>query len=431
MSKDKTQVLLENKDVFEETLNEFSFKGYELASVNEIIKRSQFNKGSFYYRFKDKYELYISLLDFVFVQQVDLYKKTGFSLISNQHINDIISSMFTNLVDLYQLDRRYYDLLMRLLNEEEEFIQKVSSDSVGSLYERYIVKLKQSSDFGIEKTILLKSLYKNFPINQILDGKIKVSDLVLSLLGNTSENNQDLSVSSFEESLEMEIDDYISFIIIGKDSTKLSDQWFDIVSASKSEKSLVKHLKRKSFGFGFDIKTLLNKYIHKPIFNHLALHQLISEGLDKVVLDEILRPLLYAYVYAIIDLRPLAYFNQLFEYLSHDQIDLFVKYILPINGRLTKTVIFDNKLSYRDDYALDSFYYFDEFLGFRKFHISDFKGKYDLTYYCEYIYHHEFLHKYFSSYKDFVRFTSENEIEILELKLVHELSIEELREVHS
>ena len=68
MSKDKTQVLLNNPEVYEETLNEFSSKSYDLASVNEIIKKSKYNKGSFYYRFKDKFELYISLLDYVFVQ---------------------------------------------------------------------------------------------------------------------------------------------------------------------------------------------------------------------------------------------------------------------------------------------------------------------------------------------------------------------------
>jgi len=44
------------------SLAEFTSKSYEEASVNTIIGRAGISKGSFYYRFKTKYDLYLHLL---------------------------------------------------------------------------------------------------------------------------------------------------------------------------------------------------------------------------------------------------------------------------------------------------------------------------------------------------------------------------------
>ncbi|MGE4572738.1 MAG: TetR/AcrR family transcriptional regulator [Candidatus Izemoplasmatales bacterium] len=139
MSKDKTQLLLENINVFEETLNEFSSKPYELASVNEIIKRSHYNKGSFYYRFKDKYELYVAILDYVLVQQIDIFNKTSFDLTTNNHINAILYALFDNLLNLYKLDSRFYHLVIMFYNEKTDFVSSTLEVSVPSLYERFII----------------------------------------------------------------------------------------------------------------------------------------------------------------------------------------------------------------------------------------------------------------------------------------------------
>ena len=46
----------------EAALSEFTTRGYEDASVNSIIEAAQISKGSFYYRFKTKYKLYLHLL---------------------------------------------------------------------------------------------------------------------------------------------------------------------------------------------------------------------------------------------------------------------------------------------------------------------------------------------------------------------------------
>ncbi len=46
-------------------LGEFSERSFDEASLNDIIRRSGMNKGSFYYRFRDKMDLYLCLIDLI------------------------------------------------------------------------------------------------------------------------------------------------------------------------------------------------------------------------------------------------------------------------------------------------------------------------------------------------------------------------------
>ncbi len=57
MEHDSTQ-----EDILRSALQEFSQKSYDEASLNTILKNARISKGSFYYHFKDKKDLYISLL---------------------------------------------------------------------------------------------------------------------------------------------------------------------------------------------------------------------------------------------------------------------------------------------------------------------------------------------------------------------------------
>ncbi len=56
------RVSIDEKRLLEIALGEFASKSFDEVSVNRIIERAQISKGSFYYRFSDKYELYVTLL---------------------------------------------------------------------------------------------------------------------------------------------------------------------------------------------------------------------------------------------------------------------------------------------------------------------------------------------------------------------------------
>ena len=53
---------IDEKALFRAALEEFSSRSYNDASVNTIISNAGISKGSFYYRFEDKYSLYIHVL---------------------------------------------------------------------------------------------------------------------------------------------------------------------------------------------------------------------------------------------------------------------------------------------------------------------------------------------------------------------------------
>jgi len=53
---------IDEEKLLQSALEEFTQKSYSEASLNSIIQRAGIPKGSFYYRFKDKYALYVHLL---------------------------------------------------------------------------------------------------------------------------------------------------------------------------------------------------------------------------------------------------------------------------------------------------------------------------------------------------------------------------------
>ncbi|MFW6273230.1 MAG: TetR/AcrR family transcriptional regulator, partial [bacterium] len=306
MNKDKTQLLTENKELFEESINEFSSKPYENASVNEIIKRSQYNKGSFYYRFKDKNELYVSLLDYVLVQQIDLFKKSGFSLLTSNDPKEVLKSLFQNLIDLYHYDKRYYNIIRLLYNEEETFISQTLDQTVGSLFERYKLKLKKMTQINDSQMIIIESLYKNLPVVNIINEKITIQSIVNEIIGESNQINKEKQALDIDLTtlVENSIDDAFNYVVLEEKYIDFDKRWFDIVKVSQNINLLKNKLKFKTFKLKLNIKSILNKYKHKPIFNHLAIeHLLNSQIYSKILKDKVLSKLTYALIYSILDLR--------------------------------------------------------------------------------------------------------------------------------
>ena len=125
METDKTYFLKTNPSLYKETLKEFSSKPYDLASLNEIIKNSNFNKGSFYYRFNDKFDLYTSLFSEVIVKQyvfIDLLNKYT---MNNGRLKSYISILFESQLELYNENPNYLWLLDYFGKESSVFRNQV------------------------------------------------------------------------------------------------------------------------------------------------------------------------------------------------------------------------------------------------------------------------------------------------------------------
>ena len=54
---------LHKDELLQEAMTEFADKGFDSASLNQIIKRSGISKGSFYHHFNNKEELFLKVVD--------------------------------------------------------------------------------------------------------------------------------------------------------------------------------------------------------------------------------------------------------------------------------------------------------------------------------------------------------------------------------
>lgn len=429
MSKDKTQLLLENSNVFEETLNEFSLKSYDLASVNEIIKRSAYNKGSFYYRFKDKQELYISLLDYVFVKQIEAYQSSGFSLVTNDHIKDILLALMNNLIDLYHMDHRFFHLIIRFYNENRSFRDTILKQSIGSLYERFISKLTRSKAFSNPQAIILDSLYKNFPVDGIQAGEIRVEDLVSQIIGDYDSKTHDINPKTPINQFKTKFDQAFTYLVTETFMDK-EDDVFDVIDALERIKKVRRRLKRISLQFVFDLKKILIKYQNKPIFNGEAIENLLSPSVwQDVEADAYMYKILTAYSLAILELNSYINIQLDLSKLSDKQANLLLNMILPINGRLSRVILKTPTLVFNSDY-FKQFSMLDPLGNLKHYHFDDFKDQYHQKIYCQYRTHDQFHVKYVNKLND-LKALFDEAFDIIDISMIHYIHINDLKKVVS
>lgn len=62
MDQDKEKTFERRQYLIDAAIKEFSQRGYESASLNNILKEAQISKGTFYYHFKNKEDLYFYLI---------------------------------------------------------------------------------------------------------------------------------------------------------------------------------------------------------------------------------------------------------------------------------------------------------------------------------------------------------------------------------
>ncbi|MFA6790957.1 MAG: TetR family transcriptional regulator [Candidatus Izemoplasmatales bacterium] len=151
MTDDRTYFLKKNRVLYQETLFEFANKRFPQASLNEIIRRSSFNKGSFYYRFKDKNALYFALLDDLFVTQYS-FPETQMML-ENTHFNlkDVLQLLFVNLYWTYKENPLYLQLLKNYYTEKPSLKDAVKKECIRPVFSRFFDRLHshlKSHGFG-------------------------------------------------------------------------------------------------------------------------------------------------------------------------------------------------------------------------------------------------------------------------------------------
>lgn len=121
----KANPILHMPELFEAALNEFSTKSFAQASLNDIIKAIGMNKGSFYYRFADKLDLYLCLM-----HKIGLDKQAYLSVALAQadfpnDFFDQLKMLVKSGLDYARHEPRYYSFWRRYLSETPQIKQAV------------------------------------------------------------------------------------------------------------------------------------------------------------------------------------------------------------------------------------------------------------------------------------------------------------------
>jgi len=136
--RDKIYYLRNNPALLSETLDEFSTKGFSAASLNEILKRSGFNKGSFYYRFSEKRDLYVALMGDLYQRHSDLLGSERVTVIEPSGFRVAINVMIGSLFRLHDVDPRYVALYARSVLESDDVRQAVIDVHGASPIDRFL-----------------------------------------------------------------------------------------------------------------------------------------------------------------------------------------------------------------------------------------------------------------------------------------------------
>lgn len=108
-----------NPELFDAALAVFSTQSFGEASLNDIIKTAGLNKGSFYYRFYDKMDLYLSLIFKLGMEKLAVFKQYDIDNSGSDFFESIKMKALLGL-RFARHEPRYYRFLRRLLSEDTQ-----------------------------------------------------------------------------------------------------------------------------------------------------------------------------------------------------------------------------------------------------------------------------------------------------------------------
>ena len=131
-------------ELMDAAMDEFISKSYEEASLNRIIKNAGIGKGTFYYHFKDKQALYLSLIQSIAEVKIEFMSRK----IADFHPESKDMDFFENFrlqsrlgLEFIKDYPRYYLLGMMYRREKGNKIYETAKIMLGDTTEKYFEEL--------------------------------------------------------------------------------------------------------------------------------------------------------------------------------------------------------------------------------------------------------------------------------------------------
>lgn len=137
----KEKPLITKPELFQAALDEFSKKSFHEASLNDMLKAVQMNKGSFYHRFYDKTDLYLCMIEMIAFDKIEyMQNKISTSHISIDFFEQLKIFAIAGL-EYAQHEKRYYRFWRNYLAESTEFkntVKKSFPDFANDVFDKMV-----------------------------------------------------------------------------------------------------------------------------------------------------------------------------------------------------------------------------------------------------------------------------------------------------
>ncbi|WP_052807160.1 TetR/AcrR family transcriptional regulator [Risungbinella massiliensis] len=157
MKKLKEKSFERKAELFEAALDEFTSKNYKEASLNNIIKNAGISKGTFYYHFQDKQDLYLFLLESASKSKWEFVRNRINENIEDYEGKDIFERFKSQGrigVEFAMTFPKYHQLSKMFMKEKGNKIYDIAKATLGSntekLLEEMIKKAIKNGDFKEE-----------------------------------------------------------------------------------------------------------------------------------------------------------------------------------------------------------------------------------------------------------------------------------------
>ena len=194
MNTERKKVFERRQELIDKAIEEFSDKGFENASLNNILREVQISKGTFYYHFKNKEELYFYLIE------VLIEEKKSF-LAEKIQPEDFQKDIFTIFMLQAKLGVEFAKKYPQVNRFSESFIKERGS----AIYEKALKRYNfQENDF---MAMLIASAYQRGELREDLP-----KEFVQRVIGYLFTHLVELTDAVKAEDYEEEINNLVEFM---------------------------------------------------------------------------------------------------------------------------------------------------------------------------------------------------------------------------
>lgn len=171
------------EELINAALIEFGDKGYDNASLNNILKEAGISKGTFYYHFKNKEDLYIYLISLLVEEKMNFFNK-------NINPEDFNKDIFTLLKAMIKVGIEFAHYRPEIDRFSKSYLKDLNNPIFDKIKEKYSF---QNNDY---LDVLIDNAYKKGELREDLPSKF-IKSMISYLLNNLHEISNIIDVDEY------------------------------------------------------------------------------------------------------------------------------------------------------------------------------------------------------------------------------------------